>query len=72
MTVPKKCDVTRSSPQETWAVFLWFGHGWHGDRLANVVFITHQASTAAFVCRAIDAYQRHRIKKLKQQQGRGY
>jgi hypothetical protein len=40
---------------------------------AHVVSITHLAFDRRVpLSRDINAYQRHRIKKLKQQQGRGY
>jgi hypothetical protein len=47
--------------------------GGGGAKTAHVVSITHLTFDRRVpLSREIEAYQRHRIKKLKQQQGRDY
>ena len=73
MTVPKKCNVTSVFyTGDMGGILCGLDMGGTETDYADVVSITHLAfDRRAPLSREIDAYQRHRIKKLKQQQGRG-
>ena len=74
MTAPKKCNVTSVFyTGDMGGILCGLDMGGTETDYAHVVFITHQAFDRRLrLSREINAYQRHRIKKLKQQQGRGY
>ena len=74
MTIPKKCNVTSVFyTGDMGGILCSLDMGGTETDYAHVVSITHLAfDRRARLPREIDAYQRHRIKKLKQQQGRGY
>jgi hypothetical protein len=74
MTVPKKCNVTSVFyTGDMGGILCGLDMGGTETDYAHVVSITHLAFDRRVpLSREIDAYQRHRIKKLKQQQGRGY
>jgi hypothetical protein len=74
MAVPKKCSVTSVFyTGDMGRILCGLDMGGTETNYAHVVSITHLAfDRRAPVSREIDAYQRHRIKKLKKQQGCGH
>ena len=74
ITIPKKCNVTNIFyTGDTGGILCGLDIGGAETENAHVVSITHLAFDRRVpLSREIGAYQRHRIKKLKQQQGRGY
>jgi hypothetical protein len=71
---PKKCNVTSVFyTGDMGGILCGLDIGGAETEKAQVVSITHLAFDRRVpLSRDISAYQRHRIKKLKQQQGRGY
>lgn len=74
ITIPKKCNVTNIFyTGDMGGILCGLDIGGAETKNAHVVSITHLAFDRRVpLSREISAYQRHRIKKLKQQQGRGY
>lgn len=74
ITIPKKCNVTKVFyTGDIGGILCGLDIGGNDAKTAHVVSITHLGfDRRVGLSRAIEAYQRHRIKKLKQQQGRGY
>jgi hypothetical protein len=74
ITIPRKCNVTSVFyTGDMGGILCGLDMGGAETENAHVVSITHLAFDRRVpLSREIDAYQRHRIKKLKQQQGRGY
>jgi hypothetical protein len=72
-TIPKKCNVTSVFyTGDMGGILCGLDIGGAETDNAHVVSITHLAFDRRVpLSREINAYQRHRIKKLKQQQGRG-
>ena len=74
ISIPSRCnviDVVFSG--ESGGIVCCLDIGSHDAESMHVVSITHLTfSRNTLLFREIEAYQRHRIKKLKQQQGRGY
>jgi hypothetical protein len=73
-TIPKKCNVTSVFyTGDMGGILCGLDIGGAETKNAHVVSITHLAFDRRVpLSREINAYQRHRIKKLKQQKGRGY
>jgi hypothetical protein len=73
-TIPQKCNVTSVFyTGEMGGILCGLDIGGAKTENAHVVSITYLAFDVRVpLSREIDAYRRHRIKKLKQQQGRGY
>jgi hypothetical protein len=74
ITIPKKCNVINIFyTGDTGGILCGLDIGGAETQTAHVVSITHLTFYRRVpLSREIEAYQRHRIKKLKQQQGRGY
>jgi hypothetical protein len=74
IAIPKKCNVTHIFyTGDTGGILCGLDIGGAETDNAHVVSITHLTFDRRVpLSREINAYQRHRIKKLKQQQGRGY
>jgi hypothetical protein len=74
MTIPRKCNVTSILyTGDMGGILCGLDIGGAEAKTAHVVSITHLTFDRRVpLSREIEAYQRHRIKKLKQQQGRGY
>jgi hypothetical protein len=74
MTIPQKCNVTHIFyTGDMGGILCGLDIGGAETEKAHVVSITHLAFDRRVpLSRDLSAYQRHRIKKLKQQQGRGY
>ena len=74
ITIPKKCNVTSIFyTGDMGGILCGLDIGGADAKTAHVVSITHLTfDRRVRLSREIEAYQRHRIKKLKQQQGRGY
>ena len=74
ITIPKKCNVTSILyTGDMGGILCGLDIGGAEAKTAHVVSITHLTfDRRVRLSREIEAYQRHRIKKLKQQQGRGY
>jgi hypothetical protein len=74
ITIPKKCNVTNIFyTGDTGGILCGLDIGGAETDNAHVASITHLTFDRRVpLSREINAYQRHRIKKLKQQQGRGY
>jgi hypothetical protein len=72
ITIPKKCKVTNIFyTGDMGGILCGLDIGGAGTENAHVVSITHLAFDRRVpLLREISAYQRHRIKKLKQQRGR--
>lgn len=74
ISVPNRCnviDVVYSG--ESGGIVCCLDIGGRDAKSMHVVSITHLTfNRNAPLFREIEAYQRHRIKKLKQQQGSGY
>jgi hypothetical protein len=74
ISIPSRCnviDVFYSG--ESGGIVCCLDIGGRDAESMHVVSITHLTfNRNAPLFREIEAYQRHRIKKLKQQQGRGY
>ena len=73
-TIPKKCNVTSVVyTGDFGGILCGLDIGGAEAKIAHLVSITHLAfDHRVRLSREIDAYQRHRTKKLKQQHGRGY
>ena len=73
-TIPQKCNVTSVFyTGDMGGILCGLDIGGAETENAHVVSITHLTFDGRVpLSREIDAYQRHRIKKLKRQQGRGY
>jgi hypothetical protein len=71
---PKKCNVTSVFyTGDMGGILCGLDIGGAVTKTPHVVSITHLAFDRRVpLSREIDAYQRHRIKKLKRQHGRGY
>jgi hypothetical protein len=74
ITIPKKCNVTSIFyTGDMGGILCGLDIGGAEAKTAHVVSITHLTFDRRVpLSREIEGYQRHRIKKLKQQQGRGY
>jgi hypothetical protein len=74
ITIPKKCNVTNVFyTGDMGGILCGLDIGGPETETPHVVSITHLAFDRRIpLSRQIEAYQRHRIKKLKKQQGRGY
>jgi hypothetical protein len=74
IAIPKKCNVTRIFyTGDTGGILCDLDIGGGGAKTAHVVSITHLTFDRRVpLSREIEAYQRHRVRKLKQQQGRDY
>jgi hypothetical protein len=74
LSIPNKCHVTSVFyTGDMGGILCGLDIGGAETKTPHVVSITHLAFDRRVpLSREIDAYQRHRIKKLKQQQGRGY
>jgi hypothetical protein len=74
LSIPAKCNVTKVLyAGDEGGVLCSLDVGGSDSRTAQIVSITHLGFDRHIpLAREIEAYQRHRIKKLKQQQGRGY
>ena len=74
IAIPKKCNVTNVFyAGEMGGILCGLDIGGAETKTAHVVSITHLTFDRRVpLSREIEAYQRHRIKKLKQQQGRGH
>jgi hypothetical protein len=74
VAIPKKCNVTSVFyTGDLGGILCGLDIGGAETKTPHVVSITHLAFDRRVpLSREIDAYQRHRIKKLKQQQGRDY
>jgi hypothetical protein len=74
VAIPKKCNVTSVFyTGDMGGILCGLDIGGTETENAHVVSITHLAfDRRVRLSREINAYQRHRIKKLKQQQSRGY
>jgi hypothetical protein len=74
VAIPKKCKVTNVFyTGDIGGILCGLDIGGVEAKAAHVVSITHlRFDRRVPISRDIEAYQRHRIKKLKQQQGRGY
>lgn len=72
--IPRKCHITGVFyTGEMGGILCGLDMAGDDAKTAHVVSITHLAfDRRVALSREIEAYQRHRIKKLKQQQGRGY
>ena len=73
-TIPDRCQVTSIFYMgEEGGIICGLDIGGPETKTPCFVSITHLAfDRRSPLFRSIDAYQRHRIKKLKQQVGRGY
>jgi hypothetical protein len=71
--IPKKCNITSVFyTGDMGGILCGLDIGGAETKTPHVVSITHLAFDRRVpLSREIDAYQRHRIKKLKQQQARG-
>lgn len=74
LDIPDRCNVTSVFYMgEEGGIACGLDIGGPETKNAHVVSITHLIfSRRGPLFRQIDAYQRHRIKKLKQQKGRSY
>jgi hypothetical protein len=74
VTIPKKCNVIKVFyTGDMGGILCGLDIGGAEAKTAHVVSITHLTFDRRVpLSREIEAYQRHRIKKLKRQQGRGY
>lgn len=74
MTIPKKCSVTKVFyTGDMGGILCGLDIGGAETETAHVVSITHLTFDRRVpLSREIEAYQRHRIKKLKQQRGLRY
>ena len=74
IAIPKKCSVTNVFyTGDMGGILCGLDMGGAEAKTAHVVSITHLTFDRRVpLSREIESYQRHRIKKLKQQQGRGY
>jgi hypothetical protein len=74
IAIPKKCNVvTIFYTGDMGGILCGLDIGGAETEAAHVVSITHLTFDRRVpLSREIEAYQRHRIKKLKQQHGRGY
>ncbi len=72
--IPDRCNVTKLFYMgEEGGIVCGLDVGGPDTKTPFIVSITHLVFDRRFpLFRQIDAYQRHRIKKLKQQAGRGY
>jgi hypothetical protein len=74
ISIPAKCNVTKISyAGDEGGVLCWLNIGDPESKNAHIVSITHLRFDRHIpLAREIDAYQRHRIKKIKQQDARGF
>lgn len=74
VAIPKKCNITDVFyTGDIGGILCGLDIGGFEAKSAHLVSITHLTfDRRAPLSREIESYQRHRIKKLKQQQGRGY
>jgi hypothetical protein len=74
IAIPKKCNVTNIFyTGDMGGILCGLDIGGAEAKTAHVVSITHLTFDRRVpLSREIEAYQRHRIKKLKQQQGRDF
>ena len=74
IAIPKKCSVTNVFyTGDMGGILCGLDIGGAEAKTAHVVSITHLTFDRRVpLSREIESYQRHRIKKLKQQRGRGY
>jgi hypothetical protein len=74
MAIPNKCRVTEVFyTGDIGGILCGLDIGGTEAKTAHVVSITHLTFDRRVpLSREIESYQRHRIKKQKQQQGRGY
>ena len=74
IAIPKKCNViTVFYTGDMGGILCGLDIGGTDAETAHVVSITHLTFDRRVpLSREIETYQRHRIKKLKQQRGRGY
>jgi hypothetical protein len=74
ITLPKKCNVTSVFyTGDMGGILCGLDIGGTETETAHVVSITHLTFDRRVpLSREIESYQHHRIKKLKQQRGRGY
>jgi hypothetical protein len=74
ITIPKKCDVTNVFyTGDMGGILCSLDIGGAKTKTPHVVSTTHLTlDRRVLISREIEAYQRHRVKKLKKQQGRGY
>ena len=74
IAIPRKCNVTDIFyTGDIGGILCGLDIGGAEAETAHVVSITHLTfDRRVLLSREIEAYQRHRIKKLKQQQGRDY
>ena len=74
VAIPKKCNVTSVFyTGDMGGILCGLDIGGAETKTPHIVSITHLAfDRRAPLSREIDTYKRHRIKKLKQQQGRDY
>jgi hypothetical protein len=74
MPIPKKCNVLSVfNSGDMGGILCGLDIGGADTKTPHVVSITHLTfDHRAPLSREIESYQRHRIKKLKQQRGRGY
>ena len=74
ITIPKKCSVTSVFyTGDMGGILCGLDIGGPETKTPHVVSITHLAFDRRVpLSHEIEAYQRHRIKKLKKEQGRGY
>jgi hypothetical protein len=74
IAIPKKCNVTTVlCTGDMGRILCGLDIGGTDAETAHVVSITHLTFDRRVpLSREIETYQRHRIKKLKQQRGRGY
>ena len=74
VAIPKKCNVTKVFyTGDMGGILCGLDIGGAETKTAHVVSITHLTFDRRVpLSREIEAYQRHRIKKLKLQWGRGY
>ena len=72
-TIPKKCNVISVVyTGDMGGILCGLDIGGAETKIAHLVSITHLAfDRRVLLSREIDAYQRHRTKKLKRQQDRG-
>jgi hypothetical protein len=74
VVIPRKCNVTNILyAGDFGGILCGLDIGGTEAKTAHVVSITHLTFDRRVpLSREIETYQRHRIKKLKQKQGRGY
>jgi hypothetical protein len=74
VAIPKKCNITNVFyTGDMGGILCGLDIGGAETKTPHVVSITHLAFDRRIpLSREIEAYQRHRIKKLKKQHGRGY